>query len=320
MDDNLLSYLLDSLDDAEKRQVEAELLANAEARGKLAILKKALRPLEADREEIAPPPDLATRTLAKIAAEAGTDLPAAPKATVSGSSSGWWRRSDVLVGAGLLLLVLAVGTPLVYRWQSQAGSVECQENPRQFFVALSAYRDKEGAYPDLSKQAPRNVAGVVVPVLADAGVLSSSFSVRCPAIGAHMSCTLSLAELLDMPEDQFQMQAPNLALCYAFALGYRNADGNLQGPWQAPASNWPILADRPPSDGTPGNSPNHAGTGQNVLFLDGHVKFVPGRVVGDPDDDIFLNRANAGAAGVENRDVGLGRSATRPGFSAKSRF
>src|SRR5436309_9956542 len=88
--------------------------------------------------------------------------------------------------------------------------------------------------------------------------------------------------------------------------------GDLHGPWQAPGSLWPILADRPPSDGTPGNSPNHGGAGQNVLFLDGHVRFVPGRTIGDPDDDIFLNRANTVAAGVDNRDVVLGASASRP--------
>src|SRR6266404_5899947 len=98
MNDNLLAYLLDSLDDAEKRELEAELLESPDARRRLALLKQALRPLDADREEIAPPPDLATRTLEKIAAQVGPELPAAPRipATASGAGS-WLRRADVLV-------------------------------------------------------------------------------------------------------------------------------------------------------------------------------------------------------------------------------
>src|SRR5207253_6280368 len=134
MNDNLLGYLLDGLDDAERSQVEADLLESPEARRRLALLKRALRPLDVDREEIAPPSDLATRTLAKIAEQAGADLPAAPQAREGGVSSSWWHRADVLVGASLLLLVLAAGTPLVYRWHTQRGTVECQENLRQFFV------------------------------------------------------------------------------------------------------------------------------------------------------------------------------------------
>ena len=312
MDDNLLGYLVDGLDDAEKRQVEATLLECPEARHRLAALKQALRPLDADREEIVPPPDLASRTLAKIADEVGPALPKAPVAQEESGSGSWWRRVDVLVAACVLLLAIGAGAPAIYRWHSQRGTVECQENLRQFFVALAAYRDGQGQYPDLSKQAPRNVAGVVVPVLADAGVLAPSFSVRCPAIGPHLGCTFTMPRLNAMSEEDFQTQAPNLALCYAFALGYRGPAGDLHGPWQTPGWAWPILADRPPSDGTPGNSPNHGGTGQNVLFLDGHVRFVPGRTIGDPDDDIFLNRANTVAAGVDNRDVVLGASASRP--------
>jgi prepilin-type processing-associated H-X9-DG protein len=313
MDDNLLGYLLDGLDDAETRQVEAELHASPGARRRLGQLKQALRPLEVDREEIALPPDLATRTLAKIAEQTGSGLPAAPRVPgAAGGSVEWWRRADVLVASCLFLLVVGIAAPLIYRWHSQRGMIECQENLRQFFVALASYRDQHGGYPDLSKQAPRNVAGAVVPVLADAGVLSPSFSVRCPAIGSRLGCTLTMPELIAMSDQDFQVEAPNLSLCYAFALGYRGPDGDLHGPWQAPASAWPILADRPLSGGSPGNSPNHGGTGQNVLFLDGHIRFVPGRIVGDPDDDIFLNRANTVAAGLDNRDVVLGSSAELP--------
>jgi len=314
MDDNRVGYLLGSLDDAEMRQIEKTLHGSPAAQRQLALLKKALRPLAADRDESAPPDGLAERTIAKIANEGGWHLPQAPRDSETPASprSGWRRRADVLVAATLLILALGVASPLLYRWGRQRGTLECQENLRQFFVGLTTYRDQHGAYPDLTRESPRNVAGVVVPVLADAGVLPVSFSVRCPDVGPQLGCILSLAQVRTMPEEDFQTQAPNLALCYAFALGYRDPAGSYHGPWQAPGSTWPILADRPPSDGTPGNSPNHGGTGQNVLFLDGHCQFVPQRTVGDPADDIFRNNEQRVAAGIGANDIVLGYSSARP--------
>jgi prepilin-type processing-associated H-X9-DG protein len=314
MHDNHIGYLLGSLDDAETRQIEGTLPGCPEVQRELAVLKTGLRPLAADRDDLGPPEGLAERTLAKIADEGSWDLPRAPRdsETPAGSRSGWRRRVDVAVIATLLIVTLGASSPLLYRWGRQRSTLECQENLRQFFVGLTTYRDHRRAYPDIAREAPRNVAGLVVPVLADAGVLPASFSVRCPEVGPHLGCVLSLAQVRIMPDEEFQVQAPNLSLCYAFALGYRDPAGSYHGPWQAPGSTWPILADRPPSDGAPGNSPNHGGTGQNVLFLDGHFQFVPQRTVGDPDDDIFRNNEQRVAAGIGANDIVLGYSAARP--------
>jgi hypothetical protein len=313
MDDNLLGYLLGSLDDAGNRQVETYVHDSPDAGRKLAALKKALRPLAADRDDAVPPDGLAERTLTRIAGQAGWDLPHAPRDLAPATSRGsWWLRRDVLAATTLIVLALGAASPLLYHWQRQRGTVECQENLRQFFVALATYRDQRRAYPDLTRETPRNVAGIVVPVLADAGVLPASFSVRCPEVGVHLACPLTLAGARSLPPDEFQLQAPKLALCYAFALGYRDPEGEYHGPWQLPGSTWPIMADRPPSDAIPGNSANHGGVGQNVLFLDGHFQFIRQRTIGDPDDDIFLNRDQQIAAGIGPNDIVLGYSAARP--------
>jgi prepilin-type processing-associated H-X9-DG protein len=60
----------------------------------------------------------------------------------------------------------------------------------------------------------------------------------------------------------------------------------------------------------PSNSINHGGAGQNVLFADGHVQFLPQRTFGE--DDIFLNRDRKVAAGLDATDIVLGYSAARP--------
>src|SRR5260370_16333204 len=55
----------------------------------------------------------------------------------------------------------------------------------------------------------------------------------------------------------------------------------------------PIMSDKPPfCQGTCplGNSPNHGGGGQNVLFIGGNVHFYRTPTVGVGGDDIFSNK------------------------------
>ena len=51
-----------------------------------------------------------------------------------------------------------------------------------------------------------------------------------------------------------------------------------------------IAADKPDPANRLRNSPNHRNTGQNVLYLDGHVEWGPTRNVGLGHDDIFNAR------------------------------
>ena len=119
MDENLVGYLLGCLDEAGTRQVETYLQKSPEARQKVALLKQAMSPLAADRDELAPPPGLVGRTLARITGPDGSDLPRAPREPSAPAPvlRSWWRRADVVVAASLLLAVLGIATPLAVRWQ-----------------------------------------------------------------------------------------------------------------------------------------------------------------------------------------------------------
>ncbi len=95
---------------------------------------------------------------------------------------------------------------------------------------------------------------------------------------------------------------------YAYNLGYQRQDGTL-GPLPATIpENVPLMADLPPFDDglqiLEGNSPNHAGHGQNVLYVGGHVRWSPNRHVG-PDRDIFVNDQNLPAPGLHIEDFVL---------------
>ena len=67
MDENLVGYLLKSLEPDEQHAVEAHLETHPDARAKLELLERALAPLSADAEEPEPTPGLALTTLARIA-------------------------------------------------------------------------------------------------------------------------------------------------------------------------------------------------------------------------------------------------------------
>jgi prepilin-type processing-associated H-X9-DG protein len=319
LDENLIGYLLEALDEDAMAQVAAQLQANQETRWRLEQLRPALEPLHADQEDPPPPHALAVRTIARVAEFCCLDLSHAP-AAVSRSEPrrSWWRRADLVVAASLLLMVGGLGLPALYRLHHpQMGPtiVECQNNLRVFNNALQTYHDQHRTFPSVVSERPRDAAGMVVPILANAGVLREPASVRCPGNGPGFSCPLTLDQARALAPDEFFRQAGNLVPSYAYSLGHRDEEGNYYGP-RVPegqqASDFPLMADGPPLESGSGNSMNHGGAGQNVLFADGHVRFVTLRTVGFQNDDIYVNKANKVAAGLDPFDTVLGPSAAKP--------
>jgi hypothetical protein len=311
MDENLVGYLLHSLDEDGERQMEAYLAQSAEARYKLENLRRGLEPLEVDREEPAPPPNLLVRTLARVAEYCSQTLPHAPKPPrSSGGYRNPWRRIDVLVAAAIFLVAVGLGvSALAHVRTVTAPLAECKDNLRQFGFALKAYHEMHGKFPDVNAQAPYNVAGMFVPLLIQAGLLSKDVSVRCPGNGPGKPCPITIEEIHALDRNDFSQYTPLLACCYAYSLGYRDENGYHAPQYQG--ASFPLVSDRPPRDQGPGNSPNHGGTGQNVLFQDGSVRFITNRSL-NFDDDIFRNKAGMIEAGLDPADSVLGPSAVSP--------
>ena len=312
MNDQLLDYLLERLDEPVKQQVEMRLQVDEAARRHLELLRQALAPLAADGE-VVPPPHLAARTIARIAEHACRELPRAPVPLRSESAGRpWWRRADVLVAASLLAVFVGIGLPVLIRMRGPAGIVECQENLRKFHVALKTYEEQHKQLPS-PFQGQRHVAGVIIPMLQDAGVLATDFSVRCPGHGPFQTCNVTLDEIRAMSPEELAQHAPNLLMSYAFTLGFRDENG-VWHPFNRAADAGDdavlIFADSPARAIAAGNSRNHGGRGQNVLFLGGNVQFLKERTHGG--DDIFLNNDKCVAAGNDRRDFVLGPSDAKP--------
>jgi len=99
-----------------------------------------------------------------------------------------------------------------------------------------------------------------------------------------------------------------LSCDYAYHVGFRNGSGR---PGPVPANltaRVPLLADQPnhlQDHILAGNSLNHGGRGQNVLFSDGHISWHTTRQVSPVDLDMYLNEDLRPAPGISADDAAL---------------
>ena len=294
MDENLLGYLLNSLDEATHAQVEAYLKERPQAQAQLEKLRRALAPLEDDRDGIETPPDLPVRTLALVAEHCCRELPRSPRPNVQPftGSRPLWRRPDVLVAASILFVAVTLLFPGIAYHRHHQARLECANNLREFGRALLDYKTLHSDLPRFDHQAPGKVVGLV------------------------------MNQIQDLSPQDFQQQAPQLVPCYAYSLGYLDNAGQYHSPTVPQGEGLsegavPLMADRPPTQvQLGGNSPHHGGFGQNVLFHNGSVMFLSGRKISYGgagfDDDIYLNGANKVAAGLNPYDIVLASSETPP--------
>ena len=313
MDELLVGYLLNSLDNDELRRVEDRLLSDPSLRDRLTALKNLLAPLALDAEEPEPPPRLAIATLALIAEEhcRRSILSASPPLAEPGFPRRSFRRADVFVAALLLIVVGALAFPwLVRQWQEYQIRA-CQRNLLAFWNGLQRHSQlHEGAFPKLDEDGPCSFAGIVVPILNDNKLLAHDLSVLCPALGRRAPDDRSVEDLrrlwLHDNPDHFRTVIRDVGGSYAYPLGYRE-ENRLIGLNRYDNDGLPLMADAPGSSADPlANSANHGRRGQNVLFVGGNVQWRTTRTVGPDGDDIFLNQNNEVAAGLSRDDVVLG--------------
>jgi prepilin-type processing-associated H-X9-DG protein len=321
MDENLIGYLLKALDADEQREVEKYLREHPEAHKRLDRLRAQLGALAHDADEGEPPAGLWVKALARVAEhKCRAALPPAPPAAARSGAGGrptWWRRADVLVAAVLLVVVGGLGAVWLANAHRDQARIECENNLHRFDLALEEYASTHnGQFPWVGAEPPKNFAGSFVPALNEAGAMPAGLSVNCPGDPPRPPSAVTFADLGQMSRDDFKAVTRNLAGCYAYSLGYREAGGTaLYGLTKGMDSYLPLMADAPSCDGSndvlAGNSTNHGGRGQNVLFIDGHVEFRTTRSLGG-DDDIYLNAEHKVAAGRGPGDAVLGRSDAVP--------
>jgi hypothetical protein len=316
MDENLIGYLLDALDESERLDVEAHLSRHPETRTRLEALRRVLAPLKADAEPPEPPRHLVLATIARVAEEQCRSLPVAPPP--SRRSVAPWRgprRSDLLAAAVLFILVGGLSVPWILQMWYTYGRFACADNMRQFWVAMQNYSGQhEGDYPKVPGSGSQSFAAVFVPKLCEAGL---KYHLACDSLASRNEKPATLSELEELwrqpNQEKFQHRARHLAGNYAYSLGYRD-NGVLKGPCRSDNPYQPLLADhRPDVTGSDDNSPNHGGYGQNVLYNNGNVRWCTNPYNGPDRDNIYLNRDGKMEAGVDPEDTVLGAGDASPG-------
>ena len=318
--EQLLGYALGALDDSERASVEEAMANDPGMRAQLAEVDARLRPLECLRQDFDPPPGLAERTIRRVSAlkngrggsrsrrQAMSPVPAAAHWI------GKVRWPDVAVGivacAGLVLLLL----PAIQGSRFMARVNACQDNLRQLGLALGGYSQVHGDYfPGVPAHGRTAVAGIYAPTLLRSGFLSENRAVICPASmlnrqdGFHVP---TLDEVEAAPQENLADLQCTMGGSYGYCLGYMQ-DGTYHDNKNLHRKCFALAADMPSSD--PGHqSRNHDGRGQNVLFEDGRVEFLPTSKIAETGDDIFVNDAGLVAAGMHADDAVVAPSAVGP--------
>lgn len=303
--DDLLDYQLGQMDETRRERFEQEVATDPPLAQRSALLALALHDLLDDERGLDPPPGLAERTIARVDQQRTQ-----PRIFDFSPVRVPFRWADVAVAAGIFLAGLATLLPAVHRSRSQMQQAACTFNLQKIGLALSNYANANHTYPHTPPGYP---AGYFAVQLQDAKLLEDTSILTCPCRGDDVrikslpGCREFDAMMAASPLECQQL----LGHEYAYHAGFRRPGGDV-GPVprelavQAPL---PLVADLPPMDDfrgvREGNSPDHGGGGQNVLFNDMSVRWLRSRALPNLDPDIYLNKDRQPAIGLDSSDVAL---------------
>ena len=314
--EQLLGYLLDALDDAERTEVEQQLATNPDWNYELESLALTLEPLAETYEEFEPPAGLAERTTSMIAA--GTKVTPAtkgfgPVSRAESRSRNRWSIADVVVMAGICLSGSLLFFPAISQSRYAARLQACQNNLRELGFALIDYSEKagQGYFPEVPIEGNRAVAGIYAPVLLDAGYLTDETRIICPSstlvqqtVGWEVP---SLEEIDQASGRTLILIQRSIGGSYGYNLGVV-IDGRHRAPRNLGRTYFALMADAPSLQGVGSRGVNHGGNGDNILYEDGHIRYVVEHRAGG--DDPFVNRLGWTEAGVDANDA-----VVAPGFT-----
>jgi hypothetical protein len=313
--EQLIGYLLGADDPNERALVQEHLERDESLRRDLEVLRKGLEPLASDPTHYQPPAGLAQRCCDYVFSRTEV-MPAALSATRNTKVvRNRWSWLELSVAGAIAVAAAVLLLPKVYQSQLQSKLLACQNNLKDIGLAAADYSQRNGGYYPVARPGDRvNAAGMWAPTLVSQNYLQQpGKSVVCPSSSLADDPQFhepTLEEVQAMSAAQLAEILPRLS-SYGFTLGYRD-DG--QGPYKLQRNQhrqrFAVASDSPGKNGA--NSPNHGGTGQNVLFDDGHVDFIKSTQASPDDDNIFSNAHHEVAPGLNPNDAVIVPSQVRP--------
>ncbi|MGC8638692.1 MAG: hypothetical protein ACP5XB_02305 [Isosphaeraceae bacterium] len=303
--DLMIDYVLGRLDGSDRDRVAEAISSDPELTARAERLGQVLNLLLDDGETYEPSPDLTRRTLALVAASRSRPRTFFDYAPVRVP----FHWADLAVAASIFIAGLLTLIPAVERSRERMSQAGCTFNLQQLGHSLAQYASIHPSYPYPPDHLPDAHAGTFPVFLHDAGVLQDLSILDCPYNGPHTRRQRELpsfAELERLRTTEPTVYRQLIDWDYAFNVGYRHRSGSV-GPLESslPLA-VPVVADQPAHENyqriLAGNSPNHAGRGQNALFSDGSVRWLPTRRVSPIDLDLFLNNQLQPEPGLNEGD------------------
>jgi prepilin-type processing-associated H-X9-DG protein len=326
MRDHLLGYLLKALEPGEREAVDRRLAVDSQLQRELAALERRLAPLQADRDWYDPPAGLAQRTCELVARDLEGDTwttpaqqaapPALTRAAPLEPAPGRWTLADLMVAAGVFLAASALFFPALSRSQQNAHLAGCQNNLRQVGLGLDKYSQaNRQRFPSIATEGNLSAAGIYAVKLLDGRYVDRPQVFVCPGSAAEELPrpfrVPSLDELQRLRDEaQLAILKRRMGGTYGYNLGYL-LNGKYTAPQNLGRTHYALVADAPRLSGTKLQSANHGG-GQNVLFEDGHVRYLTDCSVEECGDEIYLNEQGLVGPGLHVNDAVIGASAARP--------
>lgn len=316
MDELLLGYLLGTLDEPQRGEVESRMAHEPQWQHQLDLLQERLGTLHCALPSADPPIGLADRTCRRVFAAAAGAVLLSPEAPGPVGRSRW-RWFDAVTAACVAAALFLLVWPAVQAGRINAQINLCQNNLRDLGSSLVRYSElNNGYFPRVPTTGRLAFAGVYAPTLAQSGLLHETCKIICPAMPSGASgwpilagAVPTLDQLQQMPDAELARWTPALGGSYGYTLGHYSR-GRYFDVRNQSRSNFALMADAPAS-AVPGSRFDiHGGRGRNVLFEDGRVELVA--EAHWCDDDIFSNDAGWVAAGLHGDDSVIVSGATPP--------
>lgn len=321
MKDHLLGYLCNALDEDHIRDVEAALADPQKGQNlahDLEILRRAVAPLERDRNPLPAPPGLASRTLDFVRSNVSAPTSPINSALLPSREGavplrGQWLDRALLAASALAACILVV--PLLYDAIADSRARRVERNLQRVASALQGYGAHHGILPTPPDGGPLSRAGLYAPtlvserrLLADDGALLVPDSKLSRMGGFRVPAREELEAAVGTP--RFDELVRTMGGDFGYTLGHRCPEGKLQPNRDLRRATHPILADAPAECCE--KSDNHPDGYHYILFEDGHFERRHVDHLHPADDHLFRNRTGAVAAGVDPNDAVIARSHQQP--------
>lgn len=340
MRDQLIGHVLGALEAHEHEEVEKLLKTDHQLCQELELIRKSLDPLECDKDHLEPPMGLAASTCKRVAALRVEKVHPADRRVAAGGGRSrsmlfGWSLVDLAVAASIFVAAGLLLFPAIHHSRFNAQVANCQYNLRTIGSALNDYSrsNPQGAYPAIpvsQKYATGGMttrmaaAGMYAPQLIERGYIPAADKDKVFRCSSSENCSRgadssvpTMADLQKASDNELPALLRRAGGSYGYTLGYHDyndAQGEYHPTVARGRANFPIMADAPCPKLGFNQSSNHGGYGQNVLYDDGHVRYMTTchHSEKDADPDFYHNHKGNVAAGENADDAVIGWSGAKP--------